>query len=177
MAAIEAVRALRPRASIHAMGYCLGGTLVAIAAAVLGAKERNPLKTLSLLAAQVDFNQPGELGLFIDGEPIACARHRGTLAALRLRALDMAIRNLLGSNLFNVAVLAIDDALYLQGPLLREVQPVHAATAITAGVMTGMVMIGLILRPQGGLLRRVSWVSVGLVAAYLLNITLAYLHG
>lgn len=100
-----------------------------------------------------------------------------TIAALRLRALDMAIGNLLGSNLFNVAVLAIDDGFYLQGPLLAEVRSVHAATAVTALVMTGMVMIGLILRPQGGLLRRVSWISVGLAAAYLLNTTLAYVHG
>jgi polyhydroxyalkanoate synthase subunit PhaC len=71
MAAIESVHALQPRVRIHAMGYCLGGTLLAIAAAVLGAKEQNPLKTLSLLAAQVDFNQPGELGLFIDESQIS----------------------------------------------------------------------------------------------------------
>lgn len=48
---------------------------------------------------------------------------------------------------------AIDDAFYLRGPLLREVQRVHAVTAVTAVVMTGMVLVGLILRPQGGLLR------------------------
>jgi polyhydroxyalkanoate synthase len=56
---------------MHAMGYCLGGTLLAIAAALLCGKERNPLKTVSLLAAQVDFNQPGELGLFIDESQIS----------------------------------------------------------------------------------------------------------
>ena len=70
LAALEAVHALRPRVRIHAMGYCLGGTLLAIAAAVLGGKDRNPLKTVSLLAAQVDFKQPGELGLFIDESQI-----------------------------------------------------------------------------------------------------------
>lgn len=100
-----------------------------------------------------------------------------TVAALRLRALDMAIGNLLGSNLFNVAVLAIEDAFYLAGPLLAQVRPVHAATAVAATVMSGMVMIGLILRPGGGVLGRVSWVSVALAAAYLLNTALAYVHG
>jgi polyhydroxyalkanoate synthase len=68
---IAAVRALRPRAGIHAMGYCLGGTLLAIGAAALAAEAVQPLKSLSLLAAQVDFEEPGELGLFMDESQIS----------------------------------------------------------------------------------------------------------
>ena len=71
LAAIRAVQARSGGAGIHAMGYCLGGTLLAIAAAVLGGKPRNPLKTVSLLAAETDFHDPGELGLFIDESQIA----------------------------------------------------------------------------------------------------------
>ena len=65
--------------AVHAMGYCLGGTLLAIAAAaiakqgddgVLGFKALPALKTLTLLAAQTDFSEPGELGLFIDESQI-----------------------------------------------------------------------------------------------------------
>ncbi len=100
-----------------------------------------------------------------------------TLAALRMRALDLAIANLLGSNLFNVAVLAIDDAAYLRGPLLADVAPAHAGTAVAGMIMTGLVIIGLVMRPQGRLLRVSSWVSVGLVAAYGLNAALIYLAG
>lgn len=95
-----------------------------------------------------------------------------TLSALRLGALDMAFGNLLGSNLFNVMILAVDDAFYRRGPLLADAEPVHAGTAVAAIVMTGLVMIGLVMRPQGRVLRVLSWVSVGLVAAYLMHVTL-----
>ncbi|TXC65439.1 hypothetical protein FSC37_03015 [Piscinibacter aquaticus] len=71
--ALKAIAALEGRAPAHAMGYCLGGTLMAIAAAALARegvvadrKRLAPLKTLTLLAAQTDFSEPGELGLFID---------------------------------------------------------------------------------------------------------------
>ena len=100
-----------------------------------------------------------------------------TLGALRLGALDMAIGNLLGSNLFNVMILAVDDAFYVRGPLLAEAAQVHAGTAVTALVMTGLVIIGLVMRPQGRTLRVLSWVSVGLVAAYVVNAALVYLGG
>ena len=71
LAAIQAVRARCPGAGIHGVGYCLGGTLLAIAAAMLGTRSRNPLRTLTLLAAETDFEEPGELGLFIDESQIA----------------------------------------------------------------------------------------------------------
>jgi cation:H+ antiporter len=100
-----------------------------------------------------------------------------TLGALRLGALDMAIGNLLGSNLFNVLILAVDDASYVRGPLLAAAAPVHAGTAVTALVMTGLVIIGLVMRPQGRMLRVLSWVSVGLVATYAVNAALVYLSG
>ena len=100
-----------------------------------------------------------------------------TVAALRLGALDMAIGNLLGSNLFNVVILAVDDAAYTKGSLLAAVGPAHAGTAATALIMMGLVIAGLVMRPRGRVLRVVSWVSVGLVAAYAINATVAYLAG
>lgn len=98
-----------------------------------------------------------------------------TVSALRLGALDMAIGNLLGSNLFNVLILAIDDVFYTKAPLLAVAAPVHIGTAVTAMLMTGLVIIGLVMRPQGRVLRVLSWISVGLIAAYVINATLAAL--
>ncbi|UZG44454.1 PHA/PHB synthase family protein [Caldimonas thermodepolymerans] len=70
-AALDAITRAQPEVPLHGVGYCLGGTLMAIAAAAL-ARDRKPLlKTLTLLAAQTDFEEPGELGLFIDESQIA----------------------------------------------------------------------------------------------------------
>ncbi|HVO17068.1 MAG TPA: sodium:calcium antiporter [Alphaproteobacteria bacterium] len=100
-----------------------------------------------------------------------------TIAALRIGALDMAIANLLGSNLFNILILAIDDMLYVEGPLLAKVAPAHAASAASAVIMTGIVVVGLLYRPAARLFRTVGWVSFGLFIVYLLNTYVLYLHG
>jgi cation:H+ antiporter len=98
-----------------------------------------------------------------------------TVAALRMGALDLAMGNLLGSNLFNVLILAIDDLAYTGGPLLEGVDKAHADTAVTALAMTGLVVIGLLMRPRGRVLGGLGWISVGLVAAVLVNTALLYL--
>lgn len=100
-----------------------------------------------------------------------------TLAAVRIGALDMAVGNLLGSNLFNVAIIAVEDLFYLDGVLLADVSAVHALTAGSAIVMTGLAMVGLFFRPRSRVLRAVGWVSLGLATMYLLNTYLLFLHG
>lgn len=100
-----------------------------------------------------------------------------TVAALRMGAIDLAIGNLLGSNLFNITILAVDDLLYMAGPLFAHVSISHAASAFSAMMMSGLAVVGLVLRPVSRVFRTVSWVSLLLLVIYLLNGLFLYLYG
>ena len=65
MEALRAISQVLPERKVHALGYCLGGTLLTIAAAAMARDGDDRIKTLTLLAAQTDFSQPGELQLFV----------------------------------------------------------------------------------------------------------------
>jgi polyhydroxyalkanoate synthase subunit PhaC len=71
MAALDVVSAVIPDQPVHAVGYCIGGTLLSIAAAAMARDDDERLRSITLLAAQTDFHEAGELTLFINDSQIA----------------------------------------------------------------------------------------------------------
>ncbi len=91
-----------------------------------------------------------------------------SIAAIRIGAPELAISNVLGSNLFNMGfILFVDDIVYTDGPLWEVVAPVHIFTAITAMLMTAVVIIALVTQERGRPGRFFTFEAVMLAALYL----------
>lgn len=96
-----------------------------------------------------------------------------SVAALRMGAIDLFMGNLFGSNLFNIAILGIDDLVYTKGPLLTHAAPTHQVSALAASSMTAVAMIGLTFRASSKKLF-LGWDSVGIVALYVSALVILY---
>ena len=94
-----------------------------------------------------------------------------SVAAARIGALDMAVGNLFGSNLFNLAVLGFDDVLYTGGSVLADVEPIHLVSLTAAIVMTAIAIIGLTYRASQKRFR-LSWDAFAIAATYALGVIL-----
>jgi len=96
------------------------------------------------------------------------------IAALRIDAVDLAIGNLFGSNIFNVFILAVDDLFFLKGPLLTFAGRPHVLSALSAISMTAIAVISLIYRAEKKVLP-LAWDSIGIVLVYICNVMLLYM--
>src|SRR5699024_5975353 len=88
LAALDTVNELAPGRKVHAMGYCVGGTLLSITAAAMARDGDDRLASVTLLAAQTDFSEPGELRLFINDAQLnrldAVMRKKGYLEQAKM---------------------------------------------------------------------------------------------
>jgi len=93
------------------------------------------------------------------------------VTAARMGAFDMAVANLFGSNLFNVAVMGIDDLVYLKGSMLSLVSRTHLVSLVAAISMTAVAIIGLTYRARYKRYR-LSSDSIAILVLYVLAIVL-----
>ncbi|WP_105317929.1 sodium:calcium antiporter [Thermus tenuipuniceus] len=95
-----------------------------------------------------------------------------TLSAARLGAFDLAVGNLLGSNLFNALILAWDDFLYA-GPFFHAAHESHLAAVLVALAMYGVVLLGMSYQALRKL-AVLSWDTLTLLGLYLLGLVWLY---
>ncbi|MEZ4755322.1 MAG: hypothetical protein R2817_00680 [Flavobacteriales bacterium] len=96
-----------------------------------------------------------------------------SIAALRIGALDMAVSNLLGSNLFNIVILAIDDLVYQGSFLLKDASEGHLLSVLSTIIMSAIVIVGLTFRtaPKRFLL---AWDTFLIAVVYAINLVLLF---
>jgi cation:H+ antiporter len=97
-----------------------------------------------------------------------------SIAAVKIDATDLMFGNLLGSNLFNLAILGLDDLLYVKGPILAQASPAHLVTANAAIAMTAIAVIGLTYRVSKKRLW-FGWDSWAILAVYGFAVSVVYL--
>jgi cation:H+ antiporter len=96
-----------------------------------------------------------------------------SLTAYRIGAVDMAVGNLFGSNLFNVNILALDDFFYVAGPLLNDVSATHLVSVIATISMTAVAVIGLTFRATRKRFL-LSWDALAIAGIYVVTTFLLY---
>jgi cation:H+ antiporter len=97
-----------------------------------------------------------------------------SVTALRLGAVDMAVGNIFGSNMFNLLILGLQDVFYLKGPILAAVQAQNVVPAVTAMAMTGLAIAGLIYNAERKLFIW-AWDSFGVILVFTANLVLLLL--
>jgi len=93
-----------------------------------------------------------------------------TIAALRMGAIDMAVANILGSNMFNMAIIGPIDLAYRKGPILANVSGANLATAWVAIAMSILVILGLRFQ-QKGRTAFIGWYTPLLIGLYIFGIS------
>lgn len=98
-----------------------------------------------------------------------------SIAALRIGAIDMAIANMFGSNMFNIMVLGVDDIFYTKGAVFAEVSKSHTVTAVISIVMASIAVIALTYRQTKNALLRFGWGTFTILIIGLFNFLVLYL--
>ncbi len=97
-----------------------------------------------------------------------------SIGAVRIDAVDLAVGNLFGSNIFNIFILAVDDIFYIKGPILAHAEPNQVIAALSAMLMTTVAIIGMTYRAEKKKLL-LAWDAIGILVIYIVNMMLLYM--
>ena len=90
-----------------------------------------------------------------------------SFTAMRIGAVDMAVANMIGSNLFNLTIVPITDLIYSRGPILVDVSESQLVTAAAVIVMTLLFIVGLHVKPNR--IFRLSWWNCSLIVLFIVG--------
>jgi cation:H+ antiporter len=174
----------------HALSIGFGLLLIGVAGTGLLASGRIPaigwiglyspvLIGLYFVAMRVIFAHERQLGeAFVGSLFVAITTSLPeivvSLTAVRIGALDLGIGNVLGSNLFNLLILGLDDVFYRQGPLMADAGTAHSISVVAIVMMNALFLIGLTYK---ALTKRflVTWDSAAIGGVYVVAVALSYL--
>lgn len=97
-----------------------------------------------------------------------------SIAAVKMGAINLAVGNLFGSNIFNIFILGIDDLFFAKGPILSFVNQNHIISALSAIAMTAIAIIGLTYQTEKKKLF-LAWDSAGMALIFVINLMLLYI--
>jgi len=100
-----------------------------------------------------------------------------SIAAIRLGAKELAVANMLGSNLFNMAIISLNDVFYRKAPIFRVISQQHIFTAFIVILMTIIVISGLILKPKKKTRFGLSVYSIMLIMIFIVGIYINFILG
>ena len=99
-----------------------------------------------------------------------------SLAALLIGAREIAIANMLGSNLFNITTVFVDDLIYRKAPILKVISPTQAELAATVTIMTVIVILAMVIKSKKRFFN-VSWYAPLLIIIFLFHAYISFRMG
>ncbi len=126
------------------------------------------------ISAVYGFNLSFVGGLFL-GFATTLPEISVSIAALRLGAKEMAVANMLGSNLFNLNIIFLNDILYRKGDIFTIISPNAQASALTVLILTSIIVISIVFKPQKKLNKLLSIYSIPVIVVFLIGAWLNFI--
>ncbi len=113
------------------------------------------------------------VGMLFLGMATSLPEATTTITAVRRGAFNMAMGNILGANIFNIAIVFICDCFLPSVNILSVVSVTHILTALLGILMTGMVIVGIIYRSEKSFFR-LGWDSIGIAVVYIVGVYILF---